>query len=82
MSFKKKFFNFKPVPYVLAKFLEKEKEYRCGVSECNKLLFKGEIVTGSVEKKCSCGYINIIDIPVRKYGVVGSYQDSLKLTKK
>ena len=70
------------MPYVKAIYLENDKEYRCGASWCNKLLFTGEIVTGNIEKKCKCGYINIVDVPVRKFGEVESYQDRLGLNKK
>ena len=73
------------MPYTVAKYIKQEQEYRCGISECNKLLFKGEIITGRVEKKCQCGAINIIDAPVKNLGAVdmnGSYQDRLNLVKK
>lgn len=74
-------FNFTAVPYVEAKFIPQVNEYRCGINDCNKLLFKGEIITGRVEKKCVCGVINIVEQPPRFLGSI-SFQDRLKLNKK
>jgi phage FluMu protein Com len=65
--------------YTIAKHNSKLNEYRCGVQSCNKLLFTGEVIEGRVEKKCQCGVINIVEVPVRKFG---SYQDNLNLVKK
>lgn len=67
------------MPYIIAKNNKQLNEYRCGVDNCNALLFKGEIIHGRVEKKCKCGVTNIIEEPIRKYG---SYQDNLHLTRK
>lgn len=67
------------MPYTKAKFIPQTGEYRCGISECNALLFKGEIAEARIEKKCKCGVINVVEVPVRKYG---SYQDNLNLTRK
>jgi len=62
-------------------------EYRCGMLDCNALLFKGKLQDAQVQIKCKCGTLNIIDVrtitqkPIQPANN-GTHVDRLKLTKK
>lgn len=61
------------------------KEYRCSLTDCRALLFKGEFI-GTVERVCKCGALNRFTVeapkpkPDSQNGV--PYQDRMKLIKK
>lgn len=37
-------------------------EYRCILPDCKALLFKGNLIHGSIEIKCRCGSMNKFEI--------------------
>lgn len=64
-------------------------EYRCGMRDCNAILFKGTVKAANVEVKCKCGTLNLINIqPEAALANPGNgnnglaYQDRLNLHRK
>lgn len=64
-----------------ARFNKMKKEYRCALPDCNKLLFKGEVIQGIVEVKCDCGMLNKVGSEQPK-PENRPFQERMNLTRK